>query len=288
MAAARFQRGKIGGISPFFAFQDIITSAMAVLIAIIMLLALYISDTPPASVGETGTQQSEARLQTLLDELNQITGEVRLAQEAATAESRDPALLKAEVETLRHELQMFIAQNQSDEKKTGSLRDNDSSAVTRSELEKKRAIVAAAAIQLIDLEKNATRSFDDMKRVEAAAREREAQLLAEQARKNQMWLIPDLPSTSKEPVLAVVSANQLTLQRFDHPEKETLDGRKVTRGFTDILKRYSKLNQYIVFYFRPSGAEHFEALTDAAKSAGFEIGYDAIGENVEINFNSVQ
>ena len=58
--------------------------------------------------------------------------------------------------------------------------------------------------------------------------------------------------------------------------------------FEDALKSYAKLDQYIVFYFKPSGVEHFETLTDSAKSAGFEIGYDAVGEEIAINFNTAR
>ena len=77
-------------------------------------------------------------------------------------------------------------------------------------------------------------------------------------------------------------------QVFDRPEKTEVRGRGLPARFENALKDYSKLDQYIVFYFKPSGVEHFQTLTDAAKSAGFEIGYDAVGEEVAINFSAAR
>ena len=165
---------------------------------------------------------------------------------------------------------------------------NDGAKIVWSELEKKKAAIAAAAKQLAQREGAAARSLADMKRAEEALRAKEGQLLAEQARKNELWLIPDRTKTSKEPVLAVVSADAVVLQRFDHPEKSELRGRGLSSKFESALKDYSKLDQYVVFYFKPSGVDHFQTLTDSAKSAGFEIGYDAMGEEIAINFNTAR
>ena len=37
------------------------------------------------------------------------------------------------------------------------------------------------------------------------------------AREGQVWLIPDRTTKSKEPILAIVSAKGLTLERFKNP-----------------------------------------------------------------------
>ena len=91
-------------------------------------------------------------------------------------------------------------------------------------------------------------------------------------------------------MLAVVTADAVILERFDHPEKTEVRGSGLRSKFEKVLEGYSKLDQYIVFYFKPSGVENFEALIDAAKTAGFEIllGYDAVGEGVAINFGSAR
>ena len=156
----------------------------------------------------------------------------------------------------------------------------------RIELDSKRAKNTKAAAELKKIESEAALSLQEMERLEAGSKTREAELIEQQARRNQLWVIPDRSASSKEPVLAVISQNQAILQRFDNPEQQILNGSKVTDGFAEALKNYSSLNQYIVFYFKPSGADHFKQLTREARDAGFEIGYDAINEDVAVNFKT--
>ena len=87
-------------------------------------------------------------------------------------------------------------------------------------------------------------------------------------------------------MLAVVSDQGLTVQRFDRPEARAVTGNDFTDDFLKAIKSYSPLDQYIVFYFKPSGASYFQALTKAAKTAGFEIGYDAVAEDVVLHFGT--
>lgn len=283
----RFQRGKIGGISPFFAFQDIITSAMAVVITIVMLLALDMGE-PSSDSDEAAPANLTQHLEKLLDDLSKANAVLRAAQDAGATAALDPAILKGEIETIRSELSGLRASSQTGEKELAEAQRKDGSKIVQSELEKQKAAIAAAARQIAEREAQAAHSLAAMKRAEEELRAREGQLLAEQGRKNELWLIPDRSKTSKEPVLAVVSADAVILQRFDHPEKSELRGWRLPAKFEDALKAYSKLDQYIVFYFKPSGVEHFEKLTDSAKTAGYEIGYDVVGEEIAINFSTVR
>lgn len=284
----RFQRGKIGGISPFFAFQDIITSAMAVLITVVMLLALDIGDPSPASPGETAPGNLVEQLDKLLDDLSQANAKLRALQDAAAKAKLDPGRLKGEIETMRAELAAIRTTSQTTGKELTAAQRNEGAKIVWGELEKHKAAVAAKAKQVAESEAAAARSLAEMQRAEEALRAKESQLLAEQARLNELWLIPDKSKTSKEPVLAVVSADAVVFQRFDHAERTEVRGRGLPSKFDGALKDYSKLDQYIVFYFKPSGVDHFQTLTDAAKTAGFEIGYDAVGEEARINFNTAR
>ncbi|MEI9892842.1 MAG: hypothetical protein WDN28_02725 [Chthoniobacter sp.] len=279
----RFQRGKLGGISPFFAFQDIITSAMAVVITIVMLLAIDMGEPGHASPGERDESLTQ-QLQKLLDELSQANADLRAAQDSSAAAKLDPALVQGEIDALGAELARLRATGQIGEKTLAAAQRDDGAKVVWSELEKQKAAIATAKKELAQREETAARSLAEMNRAEESVHAKESQLLAERARKNELWLIPDRTKTSKEPVLAVVSADAVILQRFDRPDKSELRGSGLQSKFEGALKGYSKLDQYIVFYFKPSGVEHFQKLTEAAKSAGFEIGYDAVGEEVAINF----
>jgi len=284
----RFQRGKIGGISPFFAFQDIITSAMAVLITVVMLLALNMGEPGHREPSEPIPPQLTQQLASLLDELSRATADLRVAQDASAAAKLNPAALSGEMELMRGELASIRAISQAGMKGLTDKQRGDGPKIVLAELEKHKAANAAAAAQLARQREEAARSQAEMKRAGETLRELESQLLAEQAKKNELWLIPERSKTSKEPVLAVISADAVTLQRFGHPEKSELRGGGLPAKFEDALKAYSKLDQYIVFYLKPSGVDHFDALVDSAKSAGFEIGYDAVGEEISINFSNSQ
>ena len=81
----RFQRGKTAGISPFFAFQDIITSAMAVVITIVMLLALDMGDPTQGSSGEPASAELAQALEKLLNELSEANASLKSAQDKMAA-----------------------------------------------------------------------------------------------------------------------------------------------------------------------------------------------------------
>ena len=285
--SSRFQRGKVAGVSPFFAFQDIITSAMAVLIVIVMLLALDMGEGGPVDPADPADRSLTQRLQELLDQVSRARENLRTAQDARAA-ARDPASSKAEIELLRGELAQVQKASRSSEMNLADARRHDGAKVVLSELEKQKAQNTAAGKETSKLEQEAARTLEEMQRAEEALRAKESQFLAEQAKKNELWLVPDRSKTSKEPVLAVVSADAVVLQRFDHPEKAELRGRRVASQFEAALKDYSRLDQYVVFYFKPSGVGLFEGLTESARTAGFEIGYDAVGEEIAINFSSAK
>ena len=285
---SRFQRGKSGGISPFFAFQDIITSAMAVIITIVMLLALNMGDPRQIAGGDPDSDKLVEQLEKLLRDLAAGNAKLRSLQDAAASAKLGPAVLKAEIEAMRGELAIIEGTTRAREQGLKNGQHNEGAKVVRAELDKQKAVTEAASKQLAEREKDEARSLAEMKAAEEALRQKEAQLLAEQARKNELWLLPERSKTNKEPVVAVVSADALVLQRFDHPEKTEVRGRDLLVKFQEALKGYSKLDQYIVFYFKPSGVEHFQTLTEAGKSAGFEIGYDAVGEEVAINLGSTK
>ena len=283
----RFQRGGKHCISPFFAFQDIITSAIAILIVVVMLLALSLKPAAVPDAADPVAVELQKQLQAVLDELDRTNAEVRRLQQLAL-DIKDPTVMKGNIESLRRELADLQAQNQARQSQLRNLKANDASTAVWAEIDKKKAAVTDLAKQLAALQSDAAKSLAEMNRLEALAKDREAQLLAEKAKKNQIWLIPDRPDSSKEPLLVTVSDKEITIQRFDKPEKEAITGWRTSREFEKALSHYSKLDQYVVFYFKPSGTEKFDALTTAAKDAGFDIGYDAIGEEMEINFTPMR
>ena len=63
--------------------------------------------------------------------------------------------------------------------------------------------------------------------------------------------------------------------RFDQPGMITAS---TVAEFERVIRRFRKYDQYFVLYFRPDGAGRFEEMREAVKTAGFEVGYDAIAQ----------
>jgi hypothetical protein len=195
----------------------------------------------------------------------------------------DPGALAAEIQLLRSQLEAL-------KERRARLR-TDGEAMTagrgmdrvREEVARVRAQVAATGAALAEAKEKAAASQAAMVSLEQAVKQRESALLGERDRKNVLRLIPERTQTSKEPVLVLVTGAGLALQRFDAGEVVRVQR---TRQFRDALEQFSSPDQYLVLYFKPSGAGRFDDLTEAAREAGFEIGYDAIPEEFEIEFRS--
>ena len=85
-----------------------------------------------------------------------------------------------------------------------------------------------------------------------------------------LWLVPDLPATSKEPILVIVSGHDAVAERFNKPDSRVSIGSKDgADAFKKLLARYNKLDDYFVFYVRPSGIECFEDYLKRGSRRGF-------------------
>jgi hypothetical protein len=279
MSGGRFQRGGQPTIS-FFAFQDIITAVSGILVIVTLLLALHLDEVTPVSTDdEPASPESAAELDARLTELSAERAAIERLQ-AAQAIS-DPAALEAEIAKLKQQLAAANSRRAQQDAMASSVKANRAGDAVEVEAEAARRKLQANAEKLAELERRAAESAAAMAELERQVKERQAALLAEQQRRNDLWLIPQKSSTSKEPVLVIVEDQAVALQRFGQTEPQRV---RRTREFTEALKTYSKLDHYLVFYFKPSGADRFKELGSAARDAGFEIGYDAIGEDANLRF----
>lgn len=278
MGGGRFQRG--GQSISFFAFQDIITAVSGILVVITLLLALHLDEATPVSADdETASPERTAELEARLTELAAERAAIEYLQ-AARAVS-DPAALEAEIAKLEQQLAAANSRRTQQDAMASSVRANRAGNSSEVEAEAARRRIEANAEKLVELEHGAAASAAAMAALERQVNERQAALLAEQQRRNDLWLIPQKSGTSKEPVLVVVEKQAIALQRFGEAEPRRI--RRKT-DFTSALETYSKLDHYLVFYYKPSGADRFEELANAARNAGFEIGYDLIGEDTNLHF----
>jgi len=277
----RFQRGGQPTIS-FFAFQDIITAVIGILLVVTLLLALHLDDPASRSTDETPASAAlAAALEAALRELAAVQTEI--AQLQAMNAAADPAALAAESALLREQTAALEEKNRKLRLTSAAMAGDRSGAAVQADLAKSRATLEQQRAAVRILRDQADASREAMAKLEMEAKEREAALVAELDRKNVLRLIPERSTTSKEPVLVLVDGRGVRLQRIDAGETAPV---RDLGAFRDALKQFSKLDQYLVYYFKPSASGRFEELTEAGKDAGFEIGYDAIPEEFELEFRS--
>jgi hypothetical protein len=115
----------------------------------------------------------------------------------------------------------------------------------------------------------------------------QSKLLILRQREGKLWLIPDKGSTTKEPILATVSASGVKLERFDRPDQTKSFSTSSARSeFDSYLDGVKPLDQYIVFLVRPSGIGLFEGLVKSARAKNIEVGFDALEENKDIYYST--
>jgi predicted nucleic acid-binding Zn-ribbon protein len=95
---------------------------------------------------------------------------------------------------------------------------------------------------------------------------------------NDIWLIPDESITTKRPLLVTVSSEAMELRSLDGILKQTKGNLK------ELLQDFNSLEFYVVFYLKPSAFPRGEEILDETKKLGFEVGYEPIREDQNINF----
>jgi hypothetical protein len=115
----------------------------------------------------------------------------------------------------------------------------------------------------------------------------QSKLLKLREREGKLWLIPDKSSTTKEPILATISGTGAKIELFDQPDQtRQLNRTRAKSEFESVLRELRPLDQYVVFLIRPSGIELFESLVKSARDNGFDVGFDALEENLETHFST--
>lgn len=272
----------------FFAFADIITAVSGVLIFVALLLATDLG-VPTDSRSKSENPEIEQQLQeTLAMQVDVDAQNQRLQELLTTAETAaDPAKLQADIKRLRSQLA-------EEQKKQGAI--NDQITESQDAIAKRDAVLG-----LTDLKAKVARETQEAKTIatqDAKVREEmaaldqhlagvQSKLLILRQREGKLWLIPDKGSTTKEPILATVSANGVKLERFDRPDQTKDFGKSSARSeFASYLDGVKPVDQYIVFLVRPSGVGLFEDLVKSARDKNIEVGFDALEENKDIYYST--
>ncbi len=309
------RKGDEGGVS-FFAFQDIITSVIGILVLITLILALDLREKPPEEGKEkiapaeeeiiedeedNGTDYENLvaeqkttneipldKLQTLEEELEKVKEkselEILLLQKRINeiAQAVDAPISdeqKKEIETLEKEM-TFAKNNISElEKEINGLRDQlDSNPMAfMEEDEEKDAYV--------------TRLMDEIPQLEEQIQ-------------NDVRVIPEKSDTRLKPVLVSISATppQISMGEFNEktastPFNRSTFIRELARGFS----QYDPATHYFVFFFKPSACNAivdvkvggqqkampiFDVAVQYAHNREFKFGYEPIHEEAVLIFSN--
>jgi len=295
-----FLRGDDEEVASFFAFQDVITAVLGILI----LIALQLSFSINVVKGEEGNKEgsiddsiiSEAEFlnnQTKRKELEAKLAELR--QRNREIMNRKQAIQSAgqSVQGIENSLQILRAQVDQLVKDHESFR--QTLAQKEQTLREEAAKLGLSAVQS-EVAELSEKTEDDSKEIAALKRrlqelssslsESMSDLSAENRKKDSVWMIPERSNDGKSPLLVTIDGTNMRFEEFDKPESlRVLRTSSLTSSFKSAVKSYDRRRFKIVFLFKPSGADYFEKVTELAKDLGFEVGYDPIEESQKVIFS---
>lgn len=285
---SRLRRGGSAQIS-FFAFQDIITAAAGIMILVTLIMALDMGESsiaPPAEPVQQDpnleVQQKQLIIQLAL--AGQTNGQLR-NQLAEVQKKPDPKDIQRQIERLTNQIAQAQQQVKKDEEKARAANDAIREEDRRLGLAGLRDQLIQIQAEMMGLSNKVVEAKQQSTVLEQQIRQIQSQLLAVKSNEGQLWLVPDPNATTKEPILVVISGKEIVIERFERPaERVALTG-DISREFKARLKQYNKLNQYFVFYIRPSGIEIFDEVIEFSKDAGFDTGYEPLAESQVIHFS---
>lgn len=272
---SRFGR-QAGGIS-FFAFQDIITGTSGFLIVLALFLALNLEEKLSEAIAQHPYAKREEDLKSMQTQILLVKQQVADWEQAAGLDDNTLRRMIGQLKTSLTEMDArpLPGMNQ-DADATG--RD----ATLRAEKRKLLTRLDEINASIHKGEQLSSGLVKDIPDVEKKIINAQSSLQRKRQLQNVITLIPEPDGRGKEPILVLV---QSSLIRFQRANSVPADGGSVTE-FSNYLRQTSPTTHYVVIYFKPSGAQHFELLTKRARAEGYEIGYDVIPEDFDVEFRN--
>ena len=271
-----------------FSFQDIIMSVMGILLLITLLLALFLVTPSKANLAN---QDAISELETAL-----ASGIRDADTQHATSVSLRVALAKMRDRPDTNQLASELAQAKEAVSEESKKLDEVNREISELEESRKEKI---AKLGLNDLEDEIEEAREQAARGRLANAKDEAVVLEQEQRvseardnlatlkkdANKLWLIPSKKGNSKEPLLVTVSRAGIELNRFNRPEdRQAFPSGSAVSGLRREMAGMNPAKDYVLFYIRPSGVKLYKACKEVTDSSRFQIGFDAVEENVELIF----
>jgi hypothetical protein len=272
-------RGRLragGAAVGFFAFQDIITSVIGIVIFIALLLSLFIGteadDLRKKRIAELATPEQLAELDALLVSIRALQNDLGSALSISNSNPQ------SRIANLEEWLATLISQIETVKQSTPSASSDQEK--IQADLKALEKLLAEHQAKRDRLQKDLAEAGATNESLQRQIEEIQKAILAEEKKRNDIWLIPDEAITTKRPVLAIVSSSGFEVKTLDDSGKGSS-----SRNGTDIanlLKPYSTLENYVVFYVRPSAFPNWADIRESVQKLGFEIGYEPVREDQNI------
>ncbi|MDB6006344.1 MAG: hypothetical protein JWR15_3331 [Prosthecobacter sp.] len=276
----RFNKSDASVVS-FFAFQDVITGTTGFLIIITIFLALNLDEVISVSSDADPNAALAVPLQEALQEIAKLKRAGPMTELASNENeetvTRMIAELKRSIERLAPPSDSKVPQRPSDE----SPLDRE----IRIEKQKLLTTIESLKKLLPDSTKNAAEAESKLAALESEIKEAESRLLKTYDQKNVLRLIPQKSSTNKDPVLVVIEKSGFRVHLFDGSKPQQASS---LENLMQALIAFPAATHYVVLYFKPSGSLQFDDVTKRTRSAGYEIGYDLIPENIQLETTAVK
>lgn len=272
-------RGRLragGAAVGFFAFQDIITSVIGIVIFIALLLSLFIGteadDLRKKRIAELATPEQLAELDALLVRIRALQNDLGSALSISNSNPQ------SRIANLEEWLATLISQIETIKQSTPTASSDQEK--IQADLKALEKLLTEHQAKRDRLQKDLAEAGATNESLQRQIEEIQKAILAEEKKRNDIWLIPDEAITTKRPVLAIVSSSGFEVKTLDDSGKGSS-----SRNGTDIanlLKPYSTLENYVVFYVRPSAFPNWADIRESVQKLGFEIGYEPVREDQNI------
>lgn len=272
----RQQLRRGGNAVSFFAFQDIITAVIGILLLITLLLILFVGMdsqqiVTPDSVRQPASPPEIERLQSLLAEMTNLENKLRIVKAASSSSS------EAELNALRNELSAVLTQiSAKGTTKPGGAKSSELSA----EIADMEATANQSKQHLAELERRTTEARNRIAEAEKKLESAQQDKLEEEAKKNDLFLIPDQATTSKSPLLLDVKEHSISIQGLDGTSVQA--NSSSSGDIASMLKNYPKSDYYVVIYYRPSTFHLVSDINESVRKLGYEIGYDLLRDDQSV------
>lgn len=270
----RFQKSHGSAVS-FFAFQDVITGTTGFLVIITIFLALNLDEVISVS---SDVDPHAALAVTLKDTLAEI---VKLKQKGVMAElspNETEETIRRMIEELKRSIERLTPSTQPD----ATQKTTEESPLQREvRIEKQKLLTLIESLKklLPETTEKAAKAESELAALESEVKRIQSLLQMSYDQQNVLRLIPEKSTTNKDPVLVVVDKTGFRIQLFDGSKSKSANS---LEELMQTLTAFPSAQNYIVLYFKPSGALQFDEVTRRTRGAGYEIGYDLIPEHIQL------